>query len=69
MINVDDVEELSNQMEYLISNSDIRDKLAKNARNILYTNSPDKIYNKYYEYMITKMLDKKKIKEGMRQDK
>lgn len=51
LVNVDDEIGMANKIIYLIENVKIREKIGNNARKILETNHPDKIYRMYYNYM------------------
>lgn len=51
LVEVDNVEELLSKMNELAENQKLRKKLGTNAKKILDTNSPDKIFSSYYDYM------------------
>ena len=51
LVNVDDEKQLADKIIYLIENETERKKIGKNAKKILDTNNPDKIYKCYYDYM------------------
>lgn len=53
LVDVDDILSISQKMTELASDNKLRRNLANNAKKILETNSPDKIYNMYYQYMVS----------------
>ena len=63
LVEVDNIKELSSKMIELASNKDLQEKLGENAKKILLTNSPDKIFSSYYNYM--KDVYQNSIKKGV----
>lgn len=58
LVPVDDVEKLSENIKLLLSNKELYNKIKSNCQKILSTNSNEKIYKNYYEF-ITKFVKEK----------